>query len=429
MVKESMELEIFTFTFLTVVFLLLAGICFGRHKIHPPKIDFPIKGKGIADVYTYFGTSRYRSDPYKRYRFLRDEKGKWKYAFENKKTFVKIYVAFLIAEILACLIMLPNHMDYDHFLIFISALTFIDVMFAILLFGGGYLLSVEPYIILMLYFRKTKVRKRETKDDQEYRYIKIERTIKLFSKFFVLLIWLGFLCFLWFPVVGAGIHLYAVANGKGFPIITLFEVSVLAPLFYVWICLGKFLRGDHSCRVPFSIAGKWNKYDPQYLLDKLNDKRSNVILLKNKLGQVRIYGSGDKHVLEVRIGKAEKVKYFHLTQVDADSIVPVSDTTPVVIENKWNEKFPAREQWLVEEHSIVAFLTKLYICKDLNEAMNDFSFCDTTEEVNKLIEADAYIVPEIPVDWPVGGLQSNMGQAWLRRKEVRLQRALKILER
>ena len=419
-----MDLVIFTFTFFTVDFLLLAGIYFGRHKIHPPKIDFPIKGKGIADVYTYFGTSIYRSDPYKRYRFLRDEKGKWKYAFENKKTFVKIYVTSLIVEILACLIMLANHMDYDFFLAFISVLTFIDVMFAILL-----LISVEPYIILMLYFRKTKVRKRETKDDQEYQYIKTERAIKFFSKFFVLLIWLGFLCILWFPVVGAGIHLYSVATGKGFPIIAVFEVSVLVPLFYVWICLGKFLRGDHSCYVPLRIAGKWKKYDPQYLLDKLNDKRSNVILVKNKQGQVRIYGSGDKHVLEVRIGKAEKVKYFHLTQVDTDSIVPVSYATPVVIENKWNEKFPAREQWLVEEHSIVAFLTKLYICKDINEAMNDFSFCDTTEEIGRLMEDDAYIIPEIPVDWPAGGIQSNMGQAWLRRKEARLNQALKILEK
>ena len=59
--------------------------------------------------------------------------------------------------------------------------------------------------------------------------------------------------------------------------------------------------------------------------------------------------------------------------------------------------------------------------------MEGFSFGDTTEEVNKLIEADAYIVPEIPLDWPVGGLQSNMGQAWLKRKEVRLQRALNVL--
>ena len=83
----------------------------------------------------------------------------------------------------------------------------------------------------------------------------------------------------------------------------------------------------------------------------------------------------------------------------------------------------------MEEHSIVAFLTKLYICKNLNEAMNDFSFCDTTEEIERLMEDDVYIVPEIPVDWPAGGIQSNMGQAWLRRKEARLSQALKILEK
>ena len=419
-----MDLDFFTFTFLTVVFLLLAGICFGRHKIHPPMIDFPIKGKGIVDVYTYFGTSRYRSDPYKRYRFLRDEKGKWRYAFDNKKTVIKIYAGciagLLLFDIFVCFI--------DGSMIFPSMVLspVFAALFAVCLFGGEYLQALEPYIILMLHFRKRKADKEKGKD---YRYINIERTIKLFSKFFVLLIWLGFLCFLWFPVVGAGIHLYAIANGKGFPIIAVFEMSVLVPLFYVWICLGKFLRGDHSCRVPLRIAGKWGKYDPQYLLDKLNGNRSNVILVKNKQGQVRIYGSVYKHVLEVRIGKAEKVKYFHLTQVDTDSIVPVSYATPVVIDNKWYEKFPAREQWLVGEQSIVAFLTKLYICKDLNEAMNDFSFCDTTEEIGRLMEDDAYIVPEIPVDWPAGGIQSNMGQAWLRRKDARLKMALKILQK
>ena len=185
--------------------------------------------------------------------------------------------------------------------------------------------------------------------------------------------------------------------------------------------------GDYSYIVPIGIAGKEKKYDPKYVLKRLNRMRSNVILLTNNQEQVRIYGCGNEHVLEIRIGEEEDAKYFHLTQVDTDSIVPVSDKTPTLIENKWCETFPVRSQWLVDEETIISFLQKLYSRKDIQAAMDGFSFEDSTEETNKLIKADAYIVPKIPVDRPIGGRESKMVQAWLRRKEARLKRALDVL--
>ena len=70
-----------------------------------------------------------------------------------------------------------------------------------------------------------------------------------------------------------------------------------------------------------------------------------------------------------------------------------------------------------------------YESKDLQAAMEKFSFAESTEVTKKLIEADAYIIPEVPVDRPVGGLQSNMGAEWMRKKEERVQRALDILNK
>ena len=265
---------------------------------------------------------------------------------------------------------------------------------------------------------------------KDYQYETIEKMIKLFLKMIVSVFWYGILCLLLIPYVIFATTLYSMFVEKEILIAFAFSMIAIFGIVFisvVWSCLGKNLMGDHSCRVPISIAGQQKKYAPENLLGKLKGNRSNVILLKSKQGQVRIYGNGETHVLEIRTGKRNDIKVFHMINTDTDSIVPVTDDTPTVIENKWYEKFPVRKNWLVNEEAIGAFLRKLYMSQDMQEAMEGFSFEDSTAEINRLIEEDAYIVPEIPVDWPVGGINSNIGQAWMRRKEERLQRALKLM--
>ncbi len=412
--------------FLIVLFIVISITIFiYRHIIHPPIVEFPVKGGGLAFV------SLYKVDKgYDKFKFIRI-KGKWKRDFEDAEELVKYYILVILAPPIFLII----NFGLADVLLILKISFFIDAFMAVLLFGLPLLLTLEAYIVLMLYIRKQRLQNMDSEGRKEYIYETAEKKIKFILKVFVFVMWFGILCLLSILLVMSGTILCLMSIKESLPgaVFALgtsgVTIFVAGALLYGWICLRKPLMGDYSCYVPIKITGKWRKYDPQYLLGRLNDKRSNVILLKNKQGQVRIYGSGNEYVLEIRSVKEEGERYYHLMQLDTDSVVPVLDDTPIVIENKWNEKFPVRKQWLVDKETISAFLQKLYSYKDIPAAMDGFSYGDTTEEIIKLMEADAYIVPEIPVDWPVGGLQSNMGQAWLRRKEVRIQRALKILER
>ena len=191
------------------------------------------------------------------------------------------------------------------------------------------------------------------------------------------------------------------------------------------------LMGDHSYSVTVSDEKDCKKYAPKKILAKLKNNRRNVIYPKNDQWQVQIYGAGETLVLEIRIGYGDDHRVFHMIdfdpEMDETTIMPVTDDSIAIIENRWHEKFPVRKSRLVNEDGICDFLRKLYECKDLKAAMEGYSFEDTTEETNKLMEADAYIIPEVPVDWPVGGIKSNMGAEWMRKKEDRVQRALEEL--
>ena len=428
--------------FIILLIVIFAAYYVSRYEIHPPIIEF--QGKDIAFISMYEGDNRYSSSPYRKYKFIRNKKGKWKYDFEHTK---KTVIGCLIVA-LAVPVFLLFCTGFKDVLLVLIISSFMAVMEGIVFLGGRYLLTLEPYIVLMRYLRKKGIKKtgseiqKNNKNDKrsaknigsksqkDNKYENADRIIKHFLKVFVSVLWFGILCLLLIPYVIFGFALYTTLTGKELLTSSVFSMSAIFGMglfLFVWIFLRKTIMGDRSCYVPISTAEKRKKYSPEKLLGKLKDSRSNVILLKSKQGQVRIYGSGDTQVLEIRKGKKDDLKIFHMINTDTDSIVPVTDNTPTVIENKWHEKFPVRKHWLVNEEDITAFLMKLYTDKDLQAAMEGFSFEDTTEEINNLTENDAYIVPEIPVDWPAGGIKSNMGQAWMRRKEARVQRALEVL--
>ena len=264
------------------------------------------------------------------------------------------------------------------------------------------------------------------------KYETTEKILKFILRFFALILWLGGVGLLVLPYLFIGAIIYAYITATKLQLMDPFAlllILIIALITYGWFCFGKFLRGDRSCRIPVKIAERLAIYSPENLLRRLRNNRNNVVVLKSKQWQIRIFGSGEARILEILMGTKDEMRYFHLTNADPESIVPVTDNAPVVIGNKWHERFPVRNNWIVDDGKIEAFLTKLYSFDELEFVMEGFVFEDSTEEVNKLIDADAYIVPKIPVDRPVGGSKSDLGQSWLRRKEVRLQRALNIMEK
>ena len=359
------------YIFLIFIILLLLAIYFGRHKAHPPIVDFPVKGKGIAYVHLYFGTTRFNSDPYRKYKFIRNDKGIWKYAFENKKKIIIVSVILYLLCAVPAVFMPLLEKNKEMLLFSISFLVPATLVYALFIMGGYYLFTLEPYIILMLYFRKRKAKKVETEEQSVYKCS-----------------WRRFL----------GI-----------------------------------LMGDHSYSVTVSDEKDCKKYAPKKILAKLKNNRRNVIYLKNDQWQVQIYGAGETHVLEIKIENNNDFQVFHMIDYDqgADetAIMPVADETTTIIENRWHERFPVRKCWLVKETEICSFLQRLYECKDLQAVLKEFAFSENTGEIQKLIAADAYIIPGVPVDWPVGVIRRNMRAEWMRKKEERVQRALDILNK
>ena len=423
------------YVFLIFIILLLLAIYFGRHKAHPPIVDFPVKGKGIAYVHLYFGTTRFNSDPYRKYKFIRNDKGKWKYAFENKKKITIVSVILYLLCAVPAVFMPLLEKNKEMLLFSISFLVPATLVYALFIMGGYYLFTLEPYIILMLYFRKRKAKKVETEAQNVYKYAAIEKKIKLFIKAGVFLIWLVGLGLFGFILVFTFISLVVTVGAWDFlrSAVILAILIGLTMITCSWVRFLDVLMGDYSCSVSVSDEKDCKKYAPKKILAKLKNNRRNVIYLKNDQWQVQIYGAGETHVLEIKIENNNDFQVFHMIDYDqgADetAIMPVADETTTIIENRWHERFPVRKCWLVKETEICSFLQRLYECKYLQAVLKEFAFSENTGEVQKLIAADVYIIPEVPVDWPVGGLQSNMGAEWMRKKEERVQRALDILNK
>ena len=420
-----------------IIFFILLGVVLpvclyiSSHKKHHSRVEFPVKGKGIAYVYLYTST-RYGQDQYKKYKFIRTDKGKWKYdlGISKKKLLISYVACTLVLEVMCFIFLLEENSRMDAFW-FLACPLLVLVGFCIL-FGTIYFLALEAYCVLMKYYKNNK--KKEIRVDSEatqtMKKEKLFRGIKLLVKLILFLLWFVILCGISTLLVILGIDIVSLLQLKMFfpnAFLATLAMALFGGLVYSWIILLKPIMGNYSYVIPGGFATKWKKYRPEKVLKKLAEHRSNVILFNTRQAKIRIYGCGNDFVLEVRMRGNDEDQTFHLIDPDMDSIMPVSDEAPVVIENRWHEKLPVRKCWLVSEETICRFLTKLYECKEWQLAKEGFTFLETTEDIQKLIEADCYIVPEIPADWPLGGLKSNLGQEWLQKKEERVQRALKLL--
>ncbi|MCR5249957.1 MAG: hypothetical protein K6E50_05060 [Lachnospiraceae bacterium] len=179
-----------------------------------------------------------------------------------------------------------------------------------------------------------------------------------------------------------------------------------------------WMNDDLSLQIDLTSDRSRRKHDPERVVRYLCDQHNNIALVKSEQGMVRMFSAGNMFVVELTFFAGSDYSTFHM--IDPE----VKEYAPVVIQNIVLEQIPVRKNRLVKASAAQLFLRKLYEEKDMRAAMEGFSFLDTSAETKKLVETDAYIVPGIPVDLPKSDADRD---AWMKRKEEKLQRALRVL--
>ncbi|MBR6157792.1 MAG: hypothetical protein IKQ27_12600 [Lachnospiraceae bacterium] len=413
---------------------------------YPPLIDLS-DTKGIANISVYEEHGKYNEKTgYKEYTFIRKPNGSWRYVNKKKATVVLLCVIPVLIMSVCWLSQLGIGYARD-MLIF-------AFFWSLLVLGLTRLESLEARMILKKYLQgkltadadgklrdsvpidpEEKKRREETaQKNEKQKYEILLPLIRGCVKTVVFLMWFAVFCFF---LTAFGVLVYELRSlilGKeSFPLLyVMVAAGMLMVVIFIrfWMGLRKPMMGDHSLLIPLNRAGRSEKYAPETVLKKLADDHVNVILAKGKNTILRIYGQGEKHIVEIRMESKDSLYTWHMTETDSGevtTVMPVTDENAQIIMNKWEEWFPVRNSWLVGEELISRFLRKLYEYKDIHYAMKGFSFTDTSEETKKLISGDADIIPSIPVQSEHLMLLSGLGAEWLKRKLERAERAMEIL--
>ena len=426
-------------TLITLIISIIAIVVYKlryiiREKEHPSNV---ICNGEEAYVYIY-ETGRSTSDSeYKEYKFV-NKNGKWKYEHVIS---IKFMIVICIVLYLYCA--------------FIGYISDTDYWWAISLFFPGLLLEFyffehqEAESFLTKYLAVNGlIQEPYTRIENEEYEAKLKKSTKtaLTVRF---IIWFLATAMIFVPfivvVCGLFVHVICLILGKddgmemlslgsaflGFTFLS--NIWVMHSNQWIFRCFDEDIPWEESGKL-FKHISTRIKYAPERLAKRLANNRCNVILLSDKAKnwQVRIYGGGEKHVVEVRIGEKDDLQTYHMIDldpiVDETSIMPVTDNSVVSIENKWLEQFRVRKSWLMDNKQVIAFLQKFYECRDLHETMKCFSFENTTKVTKKLIEEDAYVVPQDPVDyWPFINMGSELYKWWRVKRNEKLQRATHIL--
>ena len=148
---------------------------------------------------------------------------------------------------------------------------------------------------------------------------------------------------------------------------------------------------DLSFKVDIHNAQGNKKYDANKLVNYLERSHNNVLLFNADKGQMRVFGSAFEFIVEICLPSQNGLITYHLT----DPLV--TDEEPVVIGNIFLERFPVRRNRIVGKGQVINAIETLYVSQDLAYTANALAFVDTTEETNRLIENDAYILPSVPL--------------------------------
>ena len=125
-----------------------------------------------------------------------------------------------------------------------------------------------------------------------------------------------------------------------------------------------------------------------------------------------------KIIVEICIVTREGGGTYHLTDTY------VAGEEPVIVENVFFERFPVRKNRVVNKEQAVRAIEMLYASRSLTEVARSLPFVNSTEETNRLIEKDAYIIPSVPLKFPKK--QKDKDRA-IKEKEEREKRAMQEL--
>ena len=172
---------------------------------------------------------------------------------------------------------------------------------------------------------------------------------------------------------------------------------------------------DRANGMTYSEREGWRPYHGSY----------NMILIRDKRGWARIYGSADGLITEIGLWKGRDFQTFHMTDpLITDTVVPVTEEKEekdLILSNPFSERFAVRKKWMVSEKRTGEFLKNLYEKQDLEESMKGFDFENTTRLIHKLLEKNCYIVPEEYM-YDIEYLKED--QKWIYVTECQLEKAL-----
>ena len=175
---------------------------------------------------------------------------------------------------------------------------------------------------------------------------------------------------------------------------------------------------DLSFKVDVEQARGNRKYEANKLVNHIETYRNNILLFNTEEGQMRVFGSKGKLIVEICIVTGKGGSTCHLTDPS------VTDEKPVIVENIFLERFPVRKNRIVNKDQVVKAIEMLYASQSLTEVVRSLPFVDSTEETNRLIEKDAYILPSVPLIFPKK--QKDRDRA-IHEKEEREKRAMQVL--
>lgn len=185
-------------------------------------------------------------------------------------------------------------------------------------------------------------------------------------------------------------------------------------------------------RIPAMIT--WDREEGITFSNQENNKiyygSYNVVLIRDKSGWTRIYGSVDVLIVEIGLRKKKDFEIFHMTDPEiTDTVIPFTDEKEekaLILRNPYSERFVVKKKWMVSEQRVCDFLNGLYETQEIEKAMQGFDFEDTTELVHRLIDKKCYVVPDERV-YDFDDMQQD--KVWMGKTEKQLQDALEEMQK
>ena len=118
---------------------------------------------------------------------------------------------------------------------------------------------------------------------------------------------------------------------------------------------------DLSFKVDMVQTRGNKKYDAGELVNYIEIGRNNVILFDTVDGQMRVFGTKGKLIVEISIATRDGANTYHVTNPSA------TDETSVILENIFSERFPVQGNWILNKEQAIKAIEMLYASRSLKE--------------------------------------------------------------